>query len=349
MGILGRRLLAFAILLAMIAIGWVAFTIGNLVGMPFEQTMPLGLTVVGVTALAIRRVYSYGAAGAPSPILFAAVVMLLFAALGSLTPATEAWPGINAFLLFLGMVAIQVTAYLVLSGLLAAITRSIVRARRSKERRSLADSRGWHFEPSDAGLPSALGATDHYVARLPDNLLTLGQRSLPAEARAHAVIRGVASGVEFVAFDFFVPNTHPLVVTTAWLVQLSHALPLFASAEMFRDDFKAQSETLAGVVIAETMARVSAQSGDDAPAPPDPEYARAVMTADVVQFTREHFPSWWVDGTVLASTARSDHGARPDLVARNIEAITWLATVLSMPEITRYAVVAPTPHESHPA
>jgi hypothetical protein len=348
MGFLGRRLLAIAILLVIVAIGWVAFTIGNLVGMPFDQSMPLALTVVGVTALAIRRVYSYGAP--TSPIVVASIVMLLFAAVGSLNPATETWTRVNPFLLFLGAVAIQVVAYLVLSGLLAVITRSIVRARRSKERRSLADSRGWQFKPSDANLPSALGATDHYVAHLPDNLFTLGQRHLRSGARAHAIVRGVSSGVEFVAFDFFVPNQHPLVVTTAWLVQLPHALPLFASAEMFRDDFKAQSDTLAGLVIAQAaQASPASQAGDDAAATLDPEYAHAVMTPDVVRFTREQFPSWWVDGTVLASTARSDRGAGPDLLARNIQAITWLASVLSMPEIARYAAARTAPHEPHPS
>jgi hypothetical protein len=338
MGYLGRRLLAVATLLVIVAIGWVAFTIGNLVGMPFDQAMPLSLMVVGVTALAFRRVYSYGAPD--SPIVVASVVMLLFAAIGSLNPATEAWPGTNAFLLFVGAVAVEVVSYLLLGGLLAAVTRSIVRARRSKERRSLAASRGWQFEPSDASLPSALGETDHYVAHLPDNLLTLGQRPIPAGARAHAIVRGMASGVEFVAFDFFVPNQHPLLVTTAWLVRLPHALPLFTSAEMFRDDFKAQSETLAGLVIAEAAAQASSasQAGDDA-ATLDPDYAWAVMSADVVRFTRERFQSWWVDDSVLASTARSNRGVRPDLLARNIEAITWLASVLSMPDMARYAAV----------
>lgn len=347
MGFLGRRLLAVATLLVIVAVGWVAYTVGNVVGMPFDQTMPLALLVVGVTALAIRRVYSYG--GPDSPILVASVVMLLFAAIGSLNPATEAWPRTNAFLLFLGAVAVEITAYLLLSGLLAAITRSIVRARRSKERRHLAASRGWQFEASDASLVSTLGGTDHYVAHLPDKALAFGQRPVPADARAHAIVHGEASGVEFVAFDFFVPNQRPITVETAWLVRLPLALPLFTSGEMFGDDLKSMSEAFFGQTVAEASARASAQTGDDTSRTPAPEYARAVMSADVVRFTREQFPSWWVDGTVLASTSRSSTGARPDLLVRNTEAITWLATVLTTPAIARYQVTAATPNESHPA
>jgi hypothetical protein len=138
--------------------------------------------------------------------------------------------------------------------------------------------------------------------------------------------------VEFVVFDFFVPGQRPRVVTTAWLVQLPHALPLFTSAEMFRDAFEAQRDTLAGLVVA----NASPAGSDDAVTTTHPDYAHAVMTGDVVTFTREHFASWWVDGTVLASTARSDHGARADLLLRNVEAITWLATVLGSPDVARF-------------
>jgi hypothetical protein len=342
-GFLGRRLLAVATLLAMIAVGWVAWTIGNAAGMPFEQTMPLGLILVGVTVLSLHRVYSYS--DAMSPFVVASIVMLLFAALGAINTGKEAWPQANAFLLFAGVVAVEVTAFLLLSGVLAALTRGIVRGRRSKERRDLAASRGWQFGSSDPDLPSALGSTDHYVAHLPDSLFTLGQRPVPSGARAHAIIRGQVNGVDFVTFDYVIPGERPLVITTAWLVRLPHALPFFASAEMYRNDLKAQSETLAGLVIAEA----SSQAGHDTTATPNPDYANAVMTPDVVRFTREHFPSWWVDGTVLASTARSNHGAPPELLTRNVEAIAWLATVLTSPAIARYAIGAAGTHESHPA
>jgi hypothetical protein len=59
------------------------------------------------------------------------------------------------------------------------------------------------------------------------------------------------------------------------------------------------------------------------------------MTDEIVRVTRERLPSWWVDGDVLASTARAGHGAAPELVARTAEAVTTLATMLGEPAIAR--------------
>jgi hypothetical protein len=310
----------------------VSAAIGNAVGMPVGQSASLGLLVTGVTILSLHLVFGDGAAS--SPFRVAAFVMLLFAALGTIVAGKEMWPGANGFLLFAGAIVVEVLAFLLLTSLVTAVTQRVVRSGLANERRDLANSRGWQYEPSDADLPSVFNGVEHFGVHVPGKLLAYGPRPVPGEARAHDIVHGEAGGVEFVAFDFFTPRRLRLPeVTTAWAVQLPQALPLFTSAEVFRD--------VSGARVTSVFADVGGQGGNDSVTTKNPDYARAVMTDDVVRLTREHLGSWWVDGRLLATTARLGHGAPPDVLVRNIEAIIWLATVLSSPQIARFATAQP--------
>lgn len=318
----------------------VSVAIGNAVGMPVGQSAPLGLLLAGVTALAVNWVLGDGEIDRLVAVV--SFVMLLFAALGALVTGKEMWPRANALLLFAGAIAVEVAAFLLLSGLLTAVIQGVARSRQTRQRRHLADSRGWRIQDSDAALPSALGGTDHFVAHIPGRLLVVGPRPVPEQARAYDVISGDVGGVEFAAFDFFVPRRlRPPEVTTAWLVRLPHALPLFTSAEMFRDAPDGRGGTLGAAAF-------GFAERDNSVTVTNPDYARAVMTDDVVAFTRQRLKSWWVDGDILASTARVRHGAPPDLLASNVEAITQLAIVLSSPRLADHAVGAAGSREPHP-
>lgn len=312
----------------------VSAVIGNAVGMPVGQSATLGLLVTGVTALSLHLVFGDGAAD--SPIRIAAFVMLLFAALGTIVAGKDMWPRANAFLLFVGGVAVEVAAFLLLTSAVTAVTQRVARSGLTKERRDLAASRGWQFVPSDASLPSMFDGVDHFVVQVPGRLLAVGPRPVPDQVRAHDVVHGEVHGVEFVVFDFFAPRRLRLPeVTTAWVVRLPHALPLFTSAEIFADPAPGSPGDL--------IADIGGQASNESVTTTNPAYARAVMTDDVVRFTRQHLASWWVDGRLLASTARLGHGAPGDVLVRNIEAITWLATVLSSPQVARYGSSAVQP------
>jgi hypothetical protein len=322
MYVMSRLLTVFAVF---IVVG-VSAAIGNAVGMPVGQSASLGLLVAGVTILSLHLVFGDGAAN--SPFRIAAFVMLLFAALGTIAAGKEIQPDANGLLLFGGAVLAEVVAFLLLASLVTAVTQRVVRSRLANERRDLATSRGWQYEPSDADLPSVFNGVEHFGVHVPGRLLAHGPRPVPGEARAHDIVHGEAGGVEFVAFDFFTPRRLGLPeVITAWAVQLPQALPLFTSAEVFAGDPGA---------LGSLIADARGMGGNESVTTTNPDYARAVMTDDVVRLTRERLGSWWVDGSLLATTARIGHGATPDVLVRNIEAIVLLATVLSSPQIARF-------------
>ena len=164
------------------------------------------------------------------------------------------------------------------------------------------------------------------MVQLPGQLLVPGQRPIPPESQAYDIVRGDIGGVPFVAFDYCTPSRlRAPEVTTAWLVRLPRALPLFPSSEIFR---AAARTDLAPEVP-------NLPDGDEPASTIDPDYAAAIMTDDIVRFTREHLPSWWVDGDVLAA-ARVGHDATPELVASTAEAVTTLATLLGEPALARF-------------
>jgi len=243
-------------------------------------------------------------------------------------------PDTNGLLLFFGVFAVEVAIVVVLVGGLVAVTHRVVRSRRTRERRDLAARRGWSCAPTAAGvdaeLPALLGATDyHVIAHLGE--VVLDPQPVPGGVRAHAVVRGEINGVMFVVFDYFLSGVFPLsaATRTAWVVELPRPLPSVTSAEMFRDVRDADTDPVWALLL------VHATGREEPLATTDPDVARALLTDDVAAFTRDHLPCWWVDGTVLASTAHVGYGAPPGLVASRAEKLTWLASALRTADIGR--------------
>lgn len=211
-------------------------------------------------------------------------------------------PDTNPALLIAAGLVIWLVMLIGIVGGLSAIVKSTIRGRRAKERTRLAAARGWRYEAQDADLPATLVRPTKSLA-------------VPARAQAYAVVHGAAGGVAFTAFDFFLQFA-PLVVTTAWIVELPHSLPRLTSAEL----------------------RPNALSAHEASAAPHPQYARDALTDELAAFTRDGFLSWWVDGRLLAATMHSRSGAPPDLFVHGIEAITWLGRFFGSPAMARHAV-----------
>lgn len=325
-------------IVAVFAVVGVSVAIGNAVGVGVEISAPLGLFLAGVVGLSLTLALGEGAPDGLG--VMVSLVILLFAALGTLVTGKELWPQANALALFAGAIVAEVVAVLLLSNLVATIRQRRVRSRQAAQRRQLAERHGWRYEPEDADLPSTLGGTERSVSYVPGQMLVVGTRDVPEEARAYDVVSGEVGGVPFVAFDFFVPQRRlePPPITTAWIARLPHALPPFPSAELFRDAAEGRGETL-------TYGASGLPAREESVTVTNPDYARAVMTDDVVALTRQHLPSWWVDGDMVVTTATVGHGAPPDLLANNVEAITFLATLLGSPRMAAHAVAgARAPH-----
>jgi hypothetical protein len=330
-----RRFAGLVAVIAVFAVVGLSVAIGNAVGMPVGYSAPFGVFVVGVTAVSLCRALG----DREHPVVGLSVFLLLIAAVGAAITGKQTWPQVNALLFLAGAILVEVATIALLSGLLTVAIRASARSRHTRQRRRLADSRGWRFERSNADLPSALGGTEYFMGHIHDELLVVEPpRRVPEQARAYDAVSGEVGGVEFVAFDFFVPGRVPVSrVTTAWLVRLPHALPLFTSAEIVHAP-DGLGDTLAAQFFG------FAERGDSATVA-NPDYARAVMTDEVVTLTRQRLRSWWVDGDILAATAHVKNGAGPDLLASNIDTITRLATLLTSARISRFAMAGT--RESH--
>jgi hypothetical protein len=252
-------------------------------------------------------------------------MLLLAAGITALGKALS--PDTNGFLLFVGALAVEMAVLLLLVGGLTAVTHRVVRSRRTRERRDLAARRGWSCAPTAAGvdaeLPAMLGATDyHVIAHLGE--VVLDPQPVPRGVRAHAVVRGEVNGITFVVFDYFLSGVFPLsaATRTAWVIELPRPLPLVTSAEVFRDFRDPDTDLVWALLL------VHATGREEPVATTDPDVARTVLTDDIAAFTRDHLPCWWVDGTVLASTAHVGYGAPPGLIASRAEKLTWLASAL---------------------
>jgi hypothetical protein len=243
-------------------------------------------------------------------------------------------------------VAIELGFLLAVVGGATTAVQVVVRRRRTKERRELARLNGWRCDARDDRLPAALGGRDYQLVDRYGQVFC-EVASVPAAARAHAVVRGEAKGVAFTAFDYFLPGVFPVEVTTAWLIRLPHALPRFVSAELFWSPEDAPSPWPSPSAEAEAvgaiMNRFTIADGGDLAMRSHPEYARTIATAELVTFTRERMPSWWVDGNVLVATTHTTlqtHrrlGASARQLGLGIDAMVLLAGFLSSPRLAPHA------------
>jgi hypothetical protein len=251
-------------------------------------------------------------------------------------------PDVDGVMLLVAVVAIELAFLLGIVGGITAVTRVVVRRRRTKERRHLASLNGWRCDARDPDLPAALGGTDYRLVNAYGHVTCVAE-PVPATARAHAVVRGEVKGIAFAAFDYFHPGAFPLAVTTAWLIRLPHPLPRFVSPEVFWSTMDETSPP---------------QATEEAGAPHDelamrthPEFVRDVVTDELVTFTRERLPSWWVDGHVLAATFHTSLPTHRRLgfsareLGRGIESMLWLARHLASPTLAPHASppTSPTP------
>jgi hypothetical protein len=235
--------------------------------------------------------------------------------------------------------AVEIVFLLVLIRGVIGTTQAVVRSRRVRERRRLAVQHGWRLEARDRELPAALGCIERdVVADRSGHLVHVIQRP-PEAALAHAIVRGEAHGVAFTAFDFFMPGAIPLEVVTAWMVELPHALPRLLSAEGL-----CMGDSDGDAVLREALQNGATTRGEVLATIARPDYARAVLTPEVVNATGHAFSAWSVNGKVLAATTPSNmrtdrrYGATPEQLAYGIEVINWLARVLSSPQIATHAI-----------
>jgi hypothetical protein len=249
--------------------------------------------------------------------------------------------GIDPVALVAVTVVVEAAFLVGIVGGITALIHLVVRRRRTKERRHLARLNGWRCDARAADLPAALGDREHRLVNAHGHVFCQVE-PVPAGARAHAVVRGEVKGIAFTAFDYFLPGVFPVEVTTAWLVRLPHALPRFVSAEVFWSATGDASPT-DGTEAGRSGVGAGAGAGEDLATRADPAYVRDVVTDELVAFTRERLPSWWVDGHVLAATTHSTYQTHRQLglsarqLGLGIEAMTWLARHLGSPTVAAHA------------
>jgi hypothetical protein len=269
-------------------------------------------------------------------------MLVLAGGIATLLGAADIGP--NAPVRFAIALAAELAFFLVVIEGLTATTQAVVRSRRGRERRRLADRHGWRYDDRDADLPAALGLVHEDVVVDRSGRLVHELRPVSSAARAHAVVRGEARGMRFEAFDYFVPQAVPLGVVTAWRVELPHALPRLMSSEA-----ECRGGSAGDAVLRETLLHGATARGEELATVARPDYAEAVLTEDVVEFSRQGFLSWWVVGNVLAATRHSDYGthrrfgATAEELVYGIEAVAWLGRILSSPGVARFAVQPSTP------
>jgi hypothetical protein len=323
---LTARMFALLGLAATIGVAALLIQLGVAVG----PALTLGGFIVGVALLTAVRLRGRGAAD-DAPLMATGIVMLGIAAISATIMGKEVWPTANGLLLFVGAVLVEVLLWRVV---IAPLTQGVVNSRLANERRELAARHGWHFEPENADLPSLLGPTQRLVSHLAGRVIPV-DAPVPDNARARDVITGTASGVEFTALDLLVPRRlRAPKVSTAAIVRLPHALPPLTSTEVLRH---------AGVKV--TQSGGATDGNDAAHATDHTAQATAALAADllsdeVVVVTRERLPSWWINGSILASATHPGQRAEAVTLVANAQAIAWLATVLGSPELARHAVQA---------
>ncbi|HSK97417.1 MAG TPA: hypothetical protein VK891_12430, partial [Euzebyales bacterium] len=127
----------------------------------------------------------------------------------------------------------------------------------------------------------------------------------------------------------------PPKVSTAWVVRLPHALPSLTSADLLR---------LSGDKVKDPAAPAAERTTDSEQStgtdPAVDALAADLLVDEVVTVTREGLPSWWINGSVLASATHAGHRAEEVTLVTVAEAIAWLAAVLGSPELARHALPA---------